>query len=356
MAIYRAEDVSVDIDGTEILASSLSFSTSSPISEDRRLGAEIGGKDFLTNGPQSSSLSMNFYITGDATGDNPIFNLLKGGDAQANNLLTGVTGEEEIQSAKFRRRYDAENTGDWYEFLGEYNVYSIRYEPASGQYLLWKGNESLGSWDNGSSGLYGTGTWTTFSPAQTGTGSISRAGYAEAESGSKVYLGGQLFASGAALTSLSFSVQPFNPIICSASFDIYNEATGALGSGQGSVAIDPSNVAHGFYTYYSGITGINEVSSISFEINMERAPRYVVGLKDVHEIKTLKATKRLSFDGWGPWESTLKDPPTTFLLSLGSQNGAVYQDTISGATMDESLELPEAGLVSKKFTIIENLL
>ena len=355
MAIYRAEDISVGIDGTEIAATSLSFSSSSPLVEDRRLGKEIGGKDFLVNGPQKSSLNVSFYLTGSATGENPIFQLLNGEDAYSVNVLSGVSGFEEIEGKVFKRRLDPEVTGSIYEYIGDYHSYSFRYDPNSDVVLLWKAAVSGGSWLTGDD-VFGTGYWTGSGALESGTGEVSRAGTLGALTGSTIYLGGNPFASGAALTSLSFAISPFSPVICNASFDIFNPVTGAFTSGEGSISISPTSLAHGMFSYYSGVTGISDVQEISWEIVAERVPRYVIGKKNVYEIKTSRAVKTLNFRGWGPSTPVLQDAPDTFIVSLGSQAGEVFSDTVSGEVGDESFDVPGAGLMSKSFTIIENLL
>jgi hypothetical protein len=191
-----------------------------------------------------------------------------------------------------------------------------------------------GSYDNGSYSGYHTGV----------LGCIT---------GSRIQLGGQEFASGAALTSLSFTVNPYIPTVCSATFEIYNKVTGTFPTGASSLTyIDPSEVAHGLFCSYSGITGIDEMSSISYSVTAERAPRYILGKENVHEIKTLSASKEIAFNGWGQSSPILEDPPTSLTFTLGAENNSdVYTDTITGVTIDDSFELPEVGLMSKNFKI-----
>jgi len=374
--IYKAEDVSVKVDGVEIAATSLSFSTSAPLAEDRRLGKSIGGKDFSPNGPQKSSLRMNFYVTGTATGDNPIFGLLRGEDAYNVNVLSGITGFEETVGKTFKRRYDEEVTGSLYEYLGEYYVYALRYDAISDKILVWRGKNPTGQWLSGD-GVFGTGEYSTYEAflttnfeefygsggnlfevgtEQTGTGQITQVGTLGVFTGSNISLGNTSFASGAALTSLGFSISPFNPVECQAEFDIYNPVTGTFSASGGNISITPASIAHGMFSYYSGVTGISDVSSISWSIQAERIPRYVVGKKNVHEIKTAKAIKTLSFQGWGASTPVLETAPETFVVSLGSEGGSIFTDIVSGSVMDESFDIPSAGIMAKNFTIIENLL
>jgi hypothetical protein len=64
MAVYRAEDISVGIDDQEFPAINLSFQSSNTLEENRRLGANPAGNAFSTSGPQRSSISFDFYLTG----------------------------------------------------------------------------------------------------------------------------------------------------------------------------------------------------------------------------------------------------------------------------------------------------
>jgi len=376
MAIYKAEDVAVAIDGVEVAATTISFNTSAPLSEDRRLGAPISSTGFLTNGPQQSTFSMSFYVTGNATGDCPVFSLLNGGDAYNFNAFSGITGFEEIQGKTFRKRHTDELGTGVYEYIGQHSVYAFRYDPTSDIILLWKGDYFMGSWLSGHD-MYGTGDWNLYESfltreleefyesggnlfvvgaTQSGTGRINRVGFLDCTTGSTISLGGTGFASGAALTSLNFAIQPFSPILCSATFDIYNPVTGTFPTGGSSLNISPSKIAHGMYSYYSGIAGISDVQSVGWAVSAERRPRYVIGKNTVHDIKTTKASKRISFEGWGESTALLPQSPSSFIVALGSQTGTVFIDYITGRTIDNSFSLPNVGLMSKSFSIVQNML
>ena len=376
MAIFKAEDVAVSIDGVGLAASTLSLDVNKSLVEDRRLGKNMDEQGFVPNGPQTSSMSVSFYVTGDATGDCPIFSLLNGGDAYSVNLMSGITGYDEIVGKTFKKRYAPEITGAVYEYIGNYYAYALRYDSYSDIILIWRGDLPIGYWSSGNN-VFGTHDYATYEAfltvnleefydsglnlfvigtSQSGVGTVTRRGFLDCMTGSTISLGGQKFASGAALTYLGFSMEPFSPVLCNATFEIYNPISSSFPSGNSSLSIDPANIAHGLYSYYSGVTGISEVSSINWELTAERAPRYVVGERNVHEIKTTKAYKRMSFEGWSDSSQVIPDPPDQFIISLGSSAGTVYLDSISGTTTNGSFNLPDVGIMSKNFTIVQNLL
>jgi hypothetical protein len=341
MAIYKAEDVYVQVDNTKVLANTLSFQTQAPITEDRRLGKEITEVDYVNSGPQRSSMSMSFYVTGVATTVNPIFKLLLG--------------------------------YDFFLYTGQTRVSPMMRPTVSGNDIVWRGVDEWHTarcWPNGGGPFFdyrdtdgtsyegpdlGTYDWPWENTWETGSIDVSRQGKLGCVSGSEIKIGTGLFASGAALTSLEFTIQPFMPVVCSASFEIYNPVTGTWDSSTTTTAgLDPSEIAHGLYSSVnSNQKGIDDYEAVTWRVTAERVPRYVVGKKDVHEIKTVKAVKEVSFRGWGSPAAPLADFSSTMTLNLKSRNRTVYTDSLSGRVIDDSFELPEAGLMSKNFRIVE---
>jgi len=351
MATYRAEDVAVKIDGQTVLATNLSFKSSLSLDEDRRMGKRIGGGDFLSNGPQRSSLSMNFYITGNATGTNPVFSLLKGRDIYLSGIGSGYL--DELNGATLTNRF-LPPSGNVYEFHGDYHTYKLLYDSASGTHYIWRDGVKKIEWQ---SGLYGTGTWNSITGSNSGAGKVSIRGFAGCSTGSLIQLNNQAFASGVTLKALSFPLQPFSPIVASADFEIYNPVTGIFPSqGTPQSGISPSSMAHGMFSSFSGITGISDMEEVSWAVNIERVPRYVVGQKNVHDIRTLRASKDLNFKGWGKSSPVLENTPTSISINLGSENGSVFADTVSGKVIDDSFDLPAVGIMAKNFRIIQNML
>jgi len=348
MAIFKAEDISVGINGVEFPATQISFNSAYSYAEDRRLGAPVGGDAFLESGPRRTSFSVDFYVTGVAELTNPVFQLLSGED-----IVFLDDNDAPIDPDVGTMRPHVGLTGDlvWMG-LGDYHSAKILYD--------WDSDSWLYTGTNGVE-LYGDiiqsdRPWGDGGGFETDGYFVNRTGHMGALTGSSIQLGGQYFADGAALTDLSLSISPFAPIICSAKFDIYNKVTGTFPSGSTSQIIDPNEVAHGMYSSYSGVTGISEMGSISLQFSAERAPRYSLGSDAVQIIKTAKATKQVSFEGWGQSTPILEDAPSSLVITLGSANNSnMFTTLITGATMDDSFDLPTVGIMSKRFKITQNL-
>lgn len=339
MAIFKAEDVYVNIDGTDLAAISLNFQSSPSKVPVRRFGEVIDPTGFAINGPQRSSMTIDFLLTGSGSSIfNPILNLLSGIDAEVYEASGGMTD--------FIGIYSPYNTGE---------VYVQKQGSHFLNYIWWSGGDSWaasrpnGQWVDSetSADIYDN----SFTGLQ-----IRRAGYMGCLTGSIISLGGTAFASGAALNGLTINITPFAPIACQASFDIYNEVTGQFTSGQGSINIHPNNVAHGLYSTYSGIfTNVDEVTSIKLSYSAQREPRFEYGKKHISRIDTLSVTKTVEFNGYGRSE-TLKEPTLPLTITLGSANQSnIFTDTISGIIMDDSFDLPNVGIISKSVRVVQNM-
>jgi hypothetical protein len=347
MAIYKVENISFGIDGTEMAASSVSFKTSNQFEAARRLGKNIGGQDFSTTGPQKSSMTVNFYLTQSSSAD-PIFSLLSGLDLifldSGNNALDPDVG---IMTPYL----DANDNLKW---GGHSSYHTAKMENNGGAWAYTTSDGFTSTSDSSPA--------TQIFPWSIGGGFDGldyyayRTGSLGCVTGSTIQLGGTNFASGAALTSLGFSFSPFSPILCKASFDIFNEVTGTFPESGSNLGITASDIAHGMFSSFSGVTGISEVESLSWNVSATRIPRYVVGKKNVKEIATTVAKKEVSFQGWGQSTQILEDPPTSLTISIGSQGGTFFTDTVSGLTRDDSFDLPEVGIMSKNFSIDQNLI
>lgn len=311
-----------------MLANTLSFQTSKSYAEDRRFDKEIADDGFLENGPNKSSMSISFY----ATGDNPVFDLLSGLDAE----VTSSNVDYLDVGAIFKPRKDGD--GLIWEWDSDYHTFFIKDD----LYM----DSSIVETNAGPDAAPWQGSFEDVI--------IQRYGHLGCVAGSTIKLGDSNFASGAALTSFSFNFSPFEPIEFKADFDIYNEVNATFETGGLGLDVDPNEIAHGFSSTFSGVNNIEELQSISYSIRAERIPRYVAGKKDVYEIKTIKVQKEVSFQGWGRSQNILEDPDQ-LKITLKSQNSTVFEDTISGKIIDESFEIPNVGIMSKNFRIIQNL-
>jgi hypothetical protein len=332
MSFFRAEDIPIEIDGVKILANTLSFQTSKSYAEDRRFDQEISSDGFLENGPNKSSMSISFYATGNAYANNPVFDLLIGLDAKVVNTSIPYLDINSI----FKVRKDG--NGLIWEWDSDYHTFFIKDDIyMDGSMVDQNFNSEEYPWDKN---LFSS--------------QILRHGHLGCVTGSTIKLGDSNFASGAALTSFSFNFSPFEVIEFKADFDIYNEVNQVFETGGLGLSVDPDEIAHGFSSTFSGVNNIEELQSINYSIRADRVPRYVVGKRDVYEIKTTKAQKEVSFQGWGRSENLLEDP-SALKITIKSQNGTVFEDTISGKIIDESFEIPNVGIMSKNFRIIQNL-
>ena len=346
MATFRAEDVVIGIDGRELAAQTVSFQSSSSRAETRRYGKIIDPTGLVINGPQTSSMTIDFLITGSGSAtSNPILDLLSGIDLE-------ITSSPTYPS--FEGIYKPYNTGEIY--IQQNGADTINY-------FLW--NEPTETWSGVfqheyvaaaaitvTDDLLHPDTISAMSPAM----GMERAGFMGCLTGSTISFGGQPFASGAALTNLSIGIQPFSPITCSASFDIYNPVTGEFITGTGSFSIHPKNVAHGLYSTYSGVfTNVDEVESINITYSAERVARYEIGKKNVNRIDTKQVQKTIEFAGYGRSE-TLEQPTLPFTITLGSENQSnIYTDTVSGVLIDDSFAIPNVGIISKQVKIVQNI-
>ena len=342
MAIFKAEDISVGIDGVEVAALSLSFQSSDNKTPQRRFGQEIDSTGFSVTGPQNSSINMQFYITGSGAAiSNPVLDLLDGIDFKVYTTHADYTD--------FLGIYTPYHTGEVY--LQSRGAHTLNY-------FHWSGGDFYGDRPNLNDVVRSDGGASSIYDVAWDPDYLSgiQHGFMGCLLVSTISLGGQDFASGAALTSLTIDIQPFSPIICSASFEIYNEVTGQFNSGASSLSIDPRNIAHGLYSTYTGaFTNVEEVRNIKLTYSANRIPRYELGKKHASQIHTSTATKVVDFAGYGR-SATLEEPNIPFTITLGSQNQSnIFTDTVSGIIIDDSFAIPNVGIVSKQVKIIQNM-
>ncbi|MDG1089701.1 MAG: hypothetical protein P8P37_02400 [Candidatus Marinimicrobia bacterium] len=105
--------------------------------------------------------------------------------------------------------------------------------------------------------------------------------------------------SGAYLTNYGVEIEPYRPVQFSASFDIYSgfnqeTKTGSFGGAS-------SGLANGAYTellnFNKNNIGLDFPQRISYSIDCERTPNYVIGLEHPVDVRHGKISKNLSIQG-----------------------------------------------------------
>lgn len=121
--------------------------------------------------------------------------------------------------------------------------------------------------------------------------------------------------SGAFLTSLSFTVAPYSPILIQCDFAIYNPLTttntgGEIASAPNSDSQDASfdTFAHGAYSTFSGagipangaggeLSDIDTVESVQYQFSTQRLPVYEIGSYTLKKCEQITAEQALNIQG-----------------------------------------------------------
>ncbi|MAH47583.1 hypothetical protein CMI37_17310 [Candidatus Pacearchaeota archaeon] len=89
-------------------------------------------------------------------------------------------------------------------------------------------------------------------------------------------LGGITF-SNAYLTSSSFSVSPYSPVLVNSTFDIYGPLGGSITSNY-DAELKRSEYSHGIRSFVNGLGGqINTTLSFNYSVKADRTPVYLIG-------------------------------------------------------------------------------
>lgn len=166
--------------------------------------------------------------------------------------------------------------------------------------------------------------------------------------------------SGLFLTSFSYTLAPYAPVLVQADFAIYKPLTisnpgGKIAKEGGTNPIDPlnfSNYGHGAYSVFSGVNGntasatlgddINTFESVQYQFSANRLPIYEIGSYNPSVVELITAEHSLTIQGDnitdlvpitgsnpGELQLQIKNSSSTTPLFTSSVNGRITAENVS---------------------------
>lgn len=180
--------------------------------------------------------------------------------------------------------------------------------------------------------------------------------------------------SGAFLTSFSYTITPYAPVLMQCDFAIYNPLTTVSTGGQIAVetsetmlpTLDFGKYGHGVYSTFSGVgqpatttlSDIDVFESISYQFSANRLPIYKVGsyYLDAQELITAEQTLQIQGDNIQKLVSiTGSNPGALQIIVKNSDSTALLTSNINGRLTAENVSIAGGGLARGSISIVELL-
>jgi len=180
--------------------------------------------------------------------------------------------------------------------------------------------------------------------------------------------------SGAYLTSFSYTLAPYQPVLVQCDFAIYRPLTttdfgGKIGTGANTSWVDTtdfSTYAHGAYSVFSGqgqaaTTTLNDISvyeSIQYQYSANRMPIYEIGNYNPSVVELMTAEHSLTIQGDNIQELvplTGSNPGKLNLLLKNSNDDTCFSGAVDGRITAENISISAGDLARGNITITELL-
>lgn len=167
--------------------------------------------------------------------------------------------------------------------------------------------------------------------------------------------------SGAYLTNYAIEIRPYKPVSFSASFDIYSGFSQETKTG--SFKSDPIKVANGAYTELNNFNknniGMDFPQEISYSVQCERVPNYVIGQEHPMDVRLGKINKEISIKGENIG-SVINYSGRDFAKIIISPKNIDYaargqELNCEGMIQSQNLDISSNGLLNGSVSIIENV-
>ena len=186
--------------------------------------------------------------------------------------------------------------------------------------------------------------------------------------------GNGISGSGAFMTSFSYTITPYAPVLIQCDFAIYNPLTTVSTGGQIAVetseamlpTLDFGKYGHGVYSTFSGVgqpatttlSDIDIFESISYQFSANRLPIYKVGsyYLDAQELITAEQTLQIQGDNIQKLVSiTGSNPGALQIIVKNSESTALLTSNIDGRLTAENVSIAGGGLARGSISIVELL-
>lgn len=188
--------------------------------------------------------------------------------------------------------------------------------------------------------------------------------------------GNGISGSGAFMTSFSYTITPYAPVLIQCDFVIYNPLTTTNIGGQIAAdaedsetmlpSLDFGKYGHGVYSTFSGVgqpatttlSDIDVFESISYQFSANRLPIYKVGsyYLDAQELITAEQTLQIQGDNIQKLVSiTGSNPGALQLIVKNSDSTALLTSAIDGRLTAENVSIAGGGLARGTVSIVELL-
>lgn len=179
--------------------------------------------------------------------------------------------------------------------------------------------------------------------------------------------------SGAFLTSFSYTLAPYSPVLVQCDFAIYNPLTisstgGKIAAEEASIIedLDFAEYGHGAYSTFSGqgqaaTATLNDISvfeAIQYQFNVNRLPVYEIGQFNPTVVELVTAEQNISIRGdniQALVPLTGSNPGDLLMTVKNSKEDDIFSTNINGRITSENISIAGGDLARGSLTITELL-
>ena len=173
--------------------------------------------------------------------------------------------------------------------------------------------------------------------------------------------------SGAFLTSFSYTLAPYSPVLVQCDFAIYNPLTisnpgGKIAEEADSIIedLDFAEYGHGAYSEFNGgvLSDISVFETIQYQFNVNRLPVYEIGQFNPSVVELVTAEQNISIRGDNIQSLvplTGSNPGNIEMTVKNSKNDEIFTTNINGRITSENISIAGGDLARGSLTVTELL-
>jgi len=173
--------------------------------------------------------------------------------------------------------------------------------------------------------------------------------------------------SGAFLTSFSYTLAPYSPVLVQCDFAIYNPMTISNPGGRIAKETDPviddldfADYGHGAYSTFGGsaLSDISVFETIQYQFNVNRLPVYEIGQFNPTVVELVTAEQNISIRGdniQALVPLTGSNPGNLSMTVKNSTEDEIFSTNINGRITSENISIAGGDLARGSLTITELL-
>ena len=173
--------------------------------------------------------------------------------------------------------------------------------------------------------------------------------------------------SGAFLTSFSYTLAPYSPVLVQCDFAIYNPLTisstgGKIAAEEASIIedLDFADYGHGAYSTFGGsvLNDISVFETIQYQFNVNRLPVYEIGQFNPTVVELVTAEQNISIRGdniQALVPLTGSNPGNLLMTVKNSKEDDIFSTNINGRITSENISIAGGDLARGSLTITELL-